>query len=104
MERPEVGKPEFQKGHAAGTPRKETEFMLETTSLHFNLVDQNGAAHPTGQPVNDRDQALAVAKRLAIDIAETRQEDHGNGCFVSVIDGNGGGIHREGVDSAEKSG
>jgi len=78
--------------------------MLETTSFHFNLVDQNGAAHPTGQPVNDRDQALAVAKRLAIDIAETRQEYLGNGCFVSVIDGNGVEIHREGVDSAEKSG
>ena len=57
--------------------------MLETTSFHFNLVDQNGAVHLTGQPVNDRDQALAVAKRLAIDIAEKRQEYLGNGCFVS---------------------
>ena len=77
--------------------------MLETTSLHFNLVDQNGAVHLTGQPVNDRDQALAVAKRLAIDIAETRQEYLGNGCS-SVVDGNGGENHREGVNCAEKSG
>jgi hypothetical protein len=40
--------------------------------FHFNLVDQNGLAHPTGEPVGDRDKAFAVAKRLAIDIAETR--------------------------------
>ena len=37
--------------------------------LHFSLVDQDGLTHPTGKPVNDRDQAFAVAKRLAIDIA-----------------------------------
>jgi hypothetical protein len=46
----------------------------EDREFRFNLVDQNGVAHPTGKPVNDRDQAFAVAKRLAIDIAETRQE------------------------------
>jgi hypothetical protein len=72
--------------------------------FHFNLVDRNGLAHPTGKPVNDRDQAFAVAKRLAIDIAETRQEYLGKGCFVSVVDDAGIEIHREGVDSAEKSG
>ena len=67
-------------------------------------MDQNGLAHPTGKPVSDRDQAFAVAKRLAIDIAETRQEYLGKGCFVSVVDDVGIEIHREGVDSAEKSG
>jgi hypothetical protein len=72
--------------------------------FHFNLVDQDGSIHSTGNPVNDRDQAFAVAKRLAIDIAETRQEYLGKGCFVSVIDDTGCEIHREGVDSAEKSG
>jgi hypothetical protein len=72
--------------------------------FHFNLVDQNGLAHPTGKPVHDRDQAFAVAKRLAIDIAETRQEYLGKGCFVSVVDDAEIEIHREGVDSAEKSG
>jgi hypothetical protein len=54
--------------------------------------------------VNDRDQAFAVAKRLAIDIAETRQEYLGKGCFVSVVDDAQIEIHRESVDSAEKSG
>jgi hypothetical protein len=72
--------------------------------FHFNLVEQDGSIHPTGKPVNDRDQAFAVAKRLAIDIAETRQEYLGKGCFVSVVDDAGIEIHREGVDSAEKSG
>jgi hypothetical protein len=72
--------------------------------FHFNLVDGNGSTHPTGEPVSDRDQAFAVAKRLAIDIAETRQNYVGKGCFVSVVDDTGREIHREGVDSAEKSG
>jgi hypothetical protein len=72
--------------------------------FHFNLVEQDGSIHPTGKPVNDRDQAFAVAKRLAIDIAETRQEYLGKGCFVSVVDDTGLEIHREGVDSAAKSG
>ena len=63
-----------------------------------------GLTHPTGKPVNDRDQAFAVAKRLAIDIAETRQEYLGKGCFVSVVDDAQIEIHRESVDSAEKSG
>jgi hypothetical protein len=76
----------------------------DNREFHFNLVDHNGLAHPTGKPVNDRDQAFAVAKRLAIDIAETRQEYLGKGCFVSVVDDAGNEIHREGVDSAEKSG
>ena len=76
----------------------------DNREFHFNLVDHNGLAHPTGKPVNDRDQAFAVAKRLAIDIAETRQEYLGKGCFVSVVDDAGIEIHREGVDSAEKSG
>ena len=73
--------------------------------FYFNLVDQEGLTHPTGKPVNDRDQAFAVAKRrLAIDIAETKQEYLGKGCFVSVVDDAGFEVHREGVDSAEKSG
>jgi hypothetical protein len=72
--------------------------------FHFNLVDADGLTHPTGTPVSDRDQAFAVAKRLAIDIAETRQEYLGKGCFVSVVDAAGLEIHREGIDSAEKSG
>jgi len=72
--------------------------------FHFVLVDQDGLTHPTGKPVNDRDQAFAVAKRLAIDIAETRQEYLGKGCFVSVVDDAQIEIHRESVDSAEKSG
>jgi hypothetical protein len=76
----------------------------DAREFHFNLVDGNGSTHPTGEPVSDRDQAFAVAKRLAIDIAETRQNYVGKGCFVSVVDDTGREIHREGVDSAEKSG
>jgi len=76
----------------------------DAPEFHFNLVDGNGSIHPTGKPVSDRDQAFAVAKRLAIDIAETRQEYLGKGCFISVVDDTGSEIHREGVDSAEKSG
>jgi hypothetical protein len=72
--------------------------------FHFNLVDQDGLTHPTGEPVHDRDRAFAVAKRLAIDIAENRQEYLGKGCFVSVVDDTGQEVHREGIDSAEKSG
>ncbi|WGR93945.1 MULTISPECIES: hypothetical protein [unclassified Bradyrhizobium] len=58
----------------------------------------------TGQPVVDRDQAIAVAKRLAIDLAEERKEFLGRGYFVSVTDGDEREIHRESIDSAEKSG
>ena len=45
-----------------------------------------------------------MAKRLAIDLAETRQEYLGKGYFISVIDEDGGEVHRESIDSAEKSG
>jgi hypothetical protein len=68
----------------------------DAPEFHFNLVDGNGSIHPIGKPVSDRDQAFAVAKRLAIDTA--------SGCFISVVDDTGSEIHREGVDSAEKSG
>jgi hypothetical protein len=76
----------------------------EEREFHFILVDQDGLTHATGKPVNDRDQAFAVAKRLAIDIAETRQEYFGKGCFVAVVNDARVEIHRESVDSAEKSG
>lgn len=72
--------------------------------FRFDIVDGNGVVDPTGHPVGDRDQALAVAKRLAIDLAETRQGMLGKGYFVSVIDEDGGEVHRESIDSAEKSG
>jgi uncharacterized protein DUF6894 len=72
--------------------------------FHFDIVDQPRVIDPTGHPVDDRDQALAVAKRLAIDIAETRQEYLGKGYFVAVVDEDGDEIHRESIDSAEKSG
>jgi hypothetical protein len=72
--------------------------------FHFDIVDQRRVIDPTGHPVDDRDQALAVAKRLAIDIAETRQEYLGKGYFVAVVDEGGNEIHRESIDSAEKSG
>ena len=72
--------------------------------FHFNLVDQNRLINSAGRPVDDYGQAIAVAKRLAIDVAETRQEYLGKGCFISVVDEAGAEVHREGIDSAEKSG
>jgi len=45
----------------------------EEREFSFILVDQDGLTHATGEPSDDRDQAFAVAKRLAIDIAENRQ-------------------------------
>ncbi|WP_407168737.1 DUF6894 family protein [Bradyrhizobium sp. ORS 111] len=72
--------------------------------FHFHIVSDDGVVGSTGQPVADRDQALAVAKRLAIDLAEERKEFLGGGYFVSVTDDNEREIHRESIDSAEKSG
>jgi hypothetical protein len=42
--------------------------------------------------------------RAAIDIAATRLEYLGKGYFVRVVDENGDEVHRESIDSAEKSG
>jgi hypothetical protein len=71
---------------------------------HFRFVGHDRALDAIGQPVNDRDQALAVAKRLAIDLAESRQEYLGQSFAVAVLDEGGTEIHRESIDSAEKSG
>ncbi|WP_456756516.1 MULTISPECIES: hypothetical protein [unclassified Bradyrhizobium] len=57
-----------------------------------------------GRPVADRDQAIAIARRLAIDLAAERQECLGAGYSVSVTDGAAHEIHRESIDSAGKSG
>ena len=72
--------------------------------FRFDIVDGQRVVDPTGHPVEDRDQALAMAKRLAIDLAETRQGMLGKGYFVSVVDEDGDEVHRESIDSAEKSG
>ena len=69
--------------------------------FYFNLVHHD-EVEPIGHPVADRGQAIAVAQRLAIDIAENRQDCLGKGYSVSIVDD--AGIHRESVDSAEKSG
>jgi hypothetical protein len=53
---------------------------------------------------HDRNQALAVAKRLAIDLAESRQKYLGQSYAVAVLDEGGTEIHWESIDSAEKSG
>jgi hypothetical protein len=45
-----------------------------------------------------------VAQRLAIDIAENRQDCLVKGYSVSIVDDAGIEIHRQSVDSAEKSG
>jgi hypothetical protein len=71
--------------------------------FHFDLVHHD-QADPIGHPVEDRDQAIAVAQRLAIDIAENRRDCLGKGYSVAVVDDAGNEIHRESIDSAEKSG
>jgi hypothetical protein len=52
-------------------------------------------------PSEDRGHAIAVVQRLAIDIAENRQDCLGKGYSVSVVDDAGSEIHRESIDSAE---
>jgi hypothetical protein len=71
--------------------------------FYFNLVNHD-VAEPVGHPVADRGHASAVAQRLAIDISENRRDCLGKGYSVSIIDDAGIEIHRESVDSAEKSG
>src|SRR6202047_40377 len=71
--------------------------------FYFNLVHHDEVG-PIGHPVADRGQAIAVAQRLAIDIAENRQDCLGQGYSVSIVDNAGIEIHRESVESAEKSG
>ena len=73
-------------------------------SFHLNLVERQHLLSPIGHPVHDRDQALAVAKRLAIDIGENRQQYLGKDYAIAVMDDRGAEIHRESIDSAEKSG
>lgn len=70
----------------------------------FEIVQDTRMVDPAGHPVDDRAQALAVAKRLAIDLAEARKEYLGNGYFVRIVDEEGDEVHRESSDSAEKSG
>jgi uncharacterized protein DUF6894 len=77
---------------------------MPMSHYHFRLVDHDRTLDATGRPVDNRDQAFAVAKRLAIDIAESRQEYLGKGYAVAVLDDAGNEIHRESIDSAEKSG
>jgi hypothetical protein len=74
------------------------------TRYHFWIVDHDRALDAIGRPVDDRDQALAHAKRLAIDLAESGQEYLGKGYAVVVLDDAGIEIHRESIDTAEKSG
>ncbi|MGY4227314.1 hypothetical protein ACVMIH_004675 [Bradyrhizobium sp. USDA 4503] len=73
------------------------------SAFHFAIVNDERVIDATGQPVADRDEAIAVAKRLAIDLAETRQEYLGRG-YISVIGSDAREIHRESIDSAAKSG
>ena len=71
--------------------------------FYFNLVHHD-EVEPIGHPVADRGQAIAAAQGLAINIAENRQDCLGKGYSVSIVDDAGIEIHRESVDSAEKSG
>jgi hypothetical protein len=74
------------------------------SKYQFRLVEDSQVLEPIGRPIDDRNEALAVAKRIAIDIAENRQGWIGKGRAVAVVDESGTEIHRENIDSAEKSG
>jgi hypothetical protein len=71
--------------------------------FHFRFVDHDQLLETIGHPVDDRSQALAVAQRLAIDIAENRPQYLDTRYAVAVIDEAGREIHRESIESAEKS-
>jgi hypothetical protein len=104
-QRPSGQKPDLEKWQESQDPPMAIGLREQAMRLyHFRIVDHDRLLDPTGRPVDDRDQALAVAKRLAIDIAETRQEYLGKGYAVAVVDDAGTEIHRESIDSAEKSG
>jgi hypothetical protein len=72
-------------------------------SFRFSLVSPGAAPEPIGRPVDDGGQAIACAQRLAIDLAEERQDLLGKGYAVAVTDDQGREFHRESIDSAEKS-
>lgn len=70
----------------------------------FLLVREDQPIRTVGAPVCDSQQALAVAKRLAIASGEANAE-YSDGTFViAVIDEGGHEIHRENIQSACKSG
>ena len=71
--------------------------------FHFRFVDQDQRLDTIGHPVDDRGQAFAMAQRLAIDIGERRPQFLDARYAVAVIDEAGREIHRESIESAEKS-
>lgn len=71
-------------------------------SFRFNLIGPGTAPQPIGNPVEEAAQAIACAQRLAIDLAEERQDLLGKGCAVAVTDDAGREFHREHIDSAQK--
>ena len=73
-------------------------------SFHFNLTSAGTGPEAIGKPVGDSGEAIACAQRLAIDLAEERQDLLGKGYAVVVIDDAGKEIHREHIDSANKHG
>ncbi|WP_244525071.1 MULTISPECIES: DUF6894 family protein [Bradyrhizobium] len=70
--------------------------------FYFNLVHHD-EVEPIGHPVADRGQAIAVAQRLAIDIAENRQDCLGKGYSVSIVDDAGIEIHREALTARKRA-
>ena len=68
-------------------------------SFHFNLTRAGTGPEAIGKPVGDSGEAIACAQRLAIDLAEERQDLLGKGYAVVVIDdagkGNSPRAHRQ---------
>lgn len=73
-------------------------------TFRFNLIGPGTRRQPIGRPVEEAAQAIACAQRLAIDLAEERQDLLGKGCAITVTDDAGREFHREGIDSAQKHG
>jgi hypothetical protein len=71
-------------------------------SFRFYLQSRSAEPEPIGRPVEDAGQAIAYAQRLAIDLAEERQDLLGKGVAVCVTDDTGKEFHREHIDSAQK--
>lgn len=71
-------------------------------SFRFSLVSPGMAPEPIGHPVDDSGEAIAYAQRLAIDLAEERQDLLDKEYAVAVIDDAGKEFHRERIDSAVK--
>lgn len=70
--------------------------------FHLNLAAAGTASEPLGRTIDVNVDAIVWAQRMAIDLAEERQDLLGKGYAVVVTDDKGHEVHREHIDSANK--